>query len=97
MASALHARQPVQRLPRTPTACGSYYTDVSRKSTIDGSDISGGRVQVINLWQTYSNGVGSGEKQSQLYMAPVPEPATLALWGIGLGIVGFVKLVRRKK
>jgi len=74
----------------------------NNQSSIDnatGVDI--GRVKVINLWTTYSNGIASGPSQSQLYYgpppaptAPVPEPGMLAIWAMGLGIAGLVRARR---
>lgn len=54
-----------------------------------------GDVQVLNLYSSYSNGVFSGNSQSQLYLAPVPEPEIYAMMAAGLGLMGFV--ARRRK
>lgn len=54
-----------------------------------------GNVQVLNLYASYSNGVFSGNAQSQLYLAPVPEPEIYSMIAAGLGLMGFV--ARRRK
>lgn len=71
----------------------------------DISNYSNGQVRVINLWN-YSNNTGGA--QSQLYLVgsptsggppvfpPTPEPTTLAIWSLGLGIAGLVRLRRGK-
>lgn len=65
-----------------------------------------GDVKVMNLWDNYNTvtDARSGPHQSQLYIDAttiprtegVPEPATLAIWSLGLGIAGLVKLRRRQ-
>lgn len=55
-----------------------------------------GNVQVLNLYTSYSNGVFSGNAQSQLYLAPVPEPEIYAMMAAGLGLMGFVARRRKK-
>jgi hypothetical protein len=56
-----------------------------------------GRVRVMNLYDTYSNGTFSGNHQDQLYLMPVPEPETYAMMLAGLGLIGFVANRRRRK
>lgn len=59
-------------------------------------------VKVLNLWAGTPY-VSGNERQSQLYYGTaaievegVPEPASLVIWGAGLGIAGFVAARRRK-
>jgi len=54
-----------------------------------------GNVAVLNLYTSYTNGVFSGNSQSQLYNTPVPEPEIYAMMGLGLGLMGF--MARRRK
>ena len=56
-----------------------------------------GNVAVLNLYTGYNSttGVFSGNSQSQLYIAPVPEPEIYAMMGLGLGLMGF--MARRRK
>lgn len=54
-----------------------------------------GNVRVLNLYDTYANGTFGGNRQDQLYLAPVPEPGTYAMMLAGLALMGFI--VRRRR
>ena len=60
----------------------------------NGYDISGGVVKVLNL-VTMRNGKITQYNQSQLIAEPVPEPATMFLFGTG--IAGVAGIIRRRR
>ncbi len=62
---------------------------------------SGNRVVVMNIKHPTNNAVAQsqlayGNGDALIPPPEVPEPATIAIWGLGLGIAGLVKLSRRK-
>lgn len=62
---------------------------------------SGNRVVVMNIKHPTTNVVAQSQLAygdgDQLIPPPeVPEPATIAIWGLGLGIAGLVKFSRRR-
>lgn len=81
------------------TWLNTYLNNPLAQSLVQGASTSNwnsiGDVRVMNLYSGYSNGVFSGAKQSQLYLAPVPEPETYAMLMAGLGLMGVV--ARRRK
>jgi len=63
------------------------------------TDFTGYDVSVMNLWTDYNAPyeIGCGDRQSQLIInaAPVPEPASLVLMGVGLIAIGIGKRFRK--
>jgi len=63
------------------------------------TDFTGYDVSVMNLWTDYNApyAIGCGDRQSQLIIdaAPVPEPASFALMGIGLLALGIGKRFKK--
>jgi hypothetical protein len=75
-------------------ADNSYVTAAT--DAVNNNEWSGlGNMRIVNLYESYSNGVYSGYAQDQLVMiAPVPTPGAIVLGSLGTMIVG---LIRRRK
>lgn len=70
---------------------GQYYTDATGTLSADG--------QALRQWSTDSsenpNGVyGTG---TSAWLTPVPEPASMALFGIGAGVIALRRRFKNKK
>lgn len=89
---------------------GHSYTTVNQAIALSlanpGVDIGGGLrigIKVEHIGPAGSSSGGSEEFINGVALppnsqpAPLPEPATLAIWGMGLGIAGLVRLRRRRK
>jgi len=82
----------------TKNLANSLITDAINATTGATPSWSGlGNVRVLNLYTGYSSSTGlfTGNKQSQLYIAPIPEPEIYAMLAAGLGLMGVV--ARRRK
>lgn len=78
------------------SALSAYNSDTVAQGWVAAATGAGwtdiGNVRVLNL---YTDASFTNRAQDQLYLAPIPEPETYALMGLGLGLLGFV--ARRRK
>jgi len=88
--NATHLQNAFWYLEGESTGVDNHYVTLATAGAAGWTDI--GNVRVMNL-QRYSDGQWINA-QDQLIMTPVPEPASLALFGLGAGVIA---LRRRKR
>ena len=82
-------------LGTTTLTIGSGNTNDAAQISALG-DITASHVR-LNYLNNYGNGTFTGLSEVQFVVTAIPEPSTIAMFGIGAGVMGLVSIRRRRR